>query len=100
MRGNSYVRVLRRGSGASRSLTCPANAPYGLLIDYRTRNVKDCGSKERSLIPPPAKDGALRRPRRVQRHNVKCDAHGFEHSFSPLTRARTAQRVIPTKYGG
>jgi hypothetical protein len=30
------------------------------------------------------RDGALRRPRRVQRRNIECDSHFLEHSFSPL----------------
>jgi hypothetical protein len=33
---------------------------------------------------PPSRDGALRRPRRVQRRNMESDSGRPEHSFSPL----------------
>jgi hypothetical protein len=32
----------------------------------------------------PGRDGALRRPRRVQRRNGRFDAHVVGHSFRPL----------------
>jgi hypothetical protein len=53
-------------------------------------------------MPPPGRDGALRRPRRVQRRNNHCDGHVMEYSFSPLDAGwdgaahRSYQDLAPT----
>ena len=43
--------------------------------------------------------GALRRPRRVQRHNIGCNSHGLEHSFSPQDAGRDGAARHPCQHG-